>query len=555
MRAIEIDNLSFKYENRLAPALDRVNLNVSDGEFLLLAGASGSGKSTLLKCINGLIPHRYLGGYSGEVRIKDKPVAASQLLEISLIIGTVLQEAEKQLVSSSVQDDVAFGPCNLALPRAEIERRIEHSLGSMGISPLRERSIFALSGGQKQRLAIAGVLAMEPQIILFDEPLANLDSNGIRLMLEVFGELRERGKTIIVAEHRTEEVIRANPSRVVVVDKGRIVADDSDPEVLVDFADVLKTPAEYALKNRLRAGKRSFKIESLVAQKLRSSPTGAEIVASSGIVLIRVEDVSFEYSGGVRALDHVNFVIHEGERIALLGNNGAGKSTLALNLGGLLRPTEGRVLVQGADTSFMSVSEIATNVAIVFQNPFSMLFAKTVQDELSFGPKNIGVQPAAISRLIPHVAKQCTVDHLLNKSPFASSFGEKKRICVGSVLTMQPKCVILDEPTSGQDYRSYSEFMGFIRSLSEQGHTLILITHDTDLAVEYTDRTIIMNNGRVVADGATKTILADPKMLEENAIRETSLLEISRKITHGETVLSLADLLNALPDAHTAELR
>jgi len=555
LRAIEIDNLSFKYENRLAPALDRVNLNVSDGEFLLLAGASGSGKSTLLKCINGLIPHRYLGGYSGEVRIKDKPVAASQLLEISLIIGTVLQEAEKQLVSSSVQDDVAFGPCNLALPRAEIERRIEHSLGSMGISPLRERSIFALSGGQKQRLAIAGVLAMEPQIILFDEPLANLDSNGIRLMLEVFGELRERGKTIIVAEHRTEEVIRANPSRVVVVDKGRIVADDSDPEVLVDFADVLKTPAEYALKNRLRAGKRSFKIESLVAQKLRSSPTGAEIVASSGIVLIRVEDVSFEYSGGVRALDHVNFVIHEGERIALLGNNGAGKSTLALNLGGLLRPTEGRVLVQGADTSFMSVSEIATNVAIVFQNPFSMLFAKTVQDELSFGPKNIGVQPAAISRLIPHVAKQCTVDHLLNKSPFASSFGEKKRICVGSVLTMQPKCVILDEPTSGQDYRSYSEFMGFIRSLSEQGHTLILITHDTDLAVEYTDRTIIMNNGRVVADGATKTILADPKMLEENAIRETSLLEISRKITHGETVLSLADLLNALPDAHTAELR
>lgn len=554
MRAIEIDNLSFKYENRLAPALDRVSLNISDGEFLLLAGASGSGKSTLLKCINGLIPHRYLGDYSGEVRIKDKPVAASQLLEISLIIGTVLQEAEKQLVSSSVQDDVAFGPCNLALPRAEIERRIEHSLGSMGISPLRQRSIFALSGGQKQRLAIAGVLAMEPQIILFDEPLANLDSNGIRLMLEVFAELRGKGKTIIVAEHRTEEVIRANPGRVVVVDKGSIVADDSDPEVLVDFAHILKTPAEYALKNRLPAEKRSLEIESLVAQKLRPLPTRAETTAKTGMELIRVEDVSFEYSGGVRALDHVNFEIYEGERIALLGNNGAGKSTVALNLGGLLKPTEGRVLVRGTDTSLMSVSEIATNVAIVFQNPFSMLFAKTVQDELSFGPKNIGVQPAVISRLIPHVAKQCTVDHLLDKSPFASSFGEKKRICVGSVLTMQPKCVILDEPTSGQDYRSYSEFMGFIRSLSEQGHTLILITHDTDLAVEYTDRTIIMNNGRVVADGATKTILADPKMLEDNAIRETSLLEISRKITHGETVLSLAELLNALPDAHTAGL-
>jgi energy-coupling factor transport system ATP-binding protein len=527
------------------PALDHVNLNVDEREFVLLAGASGSGKTTLLKCINGLIPHRYVGEYSGHVGLRDRAVAGSTLQDLSLLVGTVLQEPDKQLVSSSVEDDVAFGPCNLALDRSEIENRVERSIASMGILHLRERSIFALSGGEKQRLAIAGVLAMNPEIVLFDEPLANLDSNGVGLMREVFAELSRDGKTIVVAEHRTEEVLRAHPGRIVVFDKGRVVADSPNPEVLIDFADVLKTPVEYVLRKHLSPADRDLPISSLFSGfSPKPEPTQKFTQERQ---LIRVDALTFEYPGGVTALEDVNLSIYEGERVAILGNNGAGKSTLALNMVGLLKPTAGRVLVSGKDTRETSISDIARSVAIVFQNPFSMLFAKTVREELAFGPKNIGLPSEELSKLIVEVAVECSIDHLLDRSPFASSYGEKKRICVGSVLTMQPRCIILDEPTAGQDYQRYSEFMTFICSLSERGRSFILITHDTDLALEYTDRAIVLKDGRVVVDGPTRKVLASAQILTENSIRETSLITLSRKLTHGKSVVPLAELVQALP--------
>jgi energy-coupling factor transporter ATP-binding protein EcfA2 len=405
----------------------------------------------------------------------------------------------------------------------------------MGISHLRERSIFALSGGEKQRLAIADVLAMQPQILLFDEPLANLDSNGVRLTQTLFHELHRSGKTIIAAEHRTEEVLRASPTRVIVIDNGRIVADSEDPTVLTDFAEVLKVPAEYIVKRWQATEKRArapYSEPKLVPPKL-------------GRELIRVENVSFEYFGGIKALSNVTLSIHEGERIALLGNNGAGKSTLALSMIGILKPTSGAVLVAGKDTKHLSTSEIARSICLVFQSPFSMLFAKTVREELGFGPKNIGLPTEQVSRIIPDTAKHCSIQHLLDKSPFASSFGEKKRICVGSVLTMEPKCVILDEPTAGQDYRSYSNFMDFIRSLSERVKAFVAITHDPDLAIEYTDRAVVLSGGRVIADGPTRKILADPAILSQGAIRETSLIQLSRELTGGRAVLSVKELLQA----------
>lgn len=528
MYEIEISHLSFTYENRTTPALSEINLTIEPREFALLAGASGSGKSTLIKCINGLIPHRYVGDYSGEVSVRGQPVPSSRFLQLSLTVGTVLQEADKQLVSSIVEDDVAFGPGNLALPRQEIEKRVKRGLESMGILPLRERSIFAISGGQKQRLAIADVLAMEPDILLFDEPLANLDSNGVHLMQSIFRTLHDAGKTILVSEHRTEEVLRAKPTRVVVIDNGHLLADSEDPMVLVKFRDILKVPAEYALAD-------TGPVAPLVgAQANRQAVSASE--------LVRVKNVSFEYSGGVRALNDISFVIHEGERVALLGNNGAGKSTLALTLVGLLKPTSGRILIGGKDTKALSTAEIARTLCLVFQSPFSMLFARTVRDELSFGPKNLGYPIEEISSIVPETAKRCSISHLLEGSPYASSFGEKKRICVGSVLTMQPKCIILDEPTAGQDYRSYSNFMNFICSLGEHVQSFVVITHDPDLAIEYTDRAIVLNDGKIIADGQTRKVLADTSILKEGAIRETSLIELSLKATQGKEVLSLAEL-------------
>ena len=269
--------------------------------------------------------------------------------------------------------------------------------------------------------------------------------------------------------------------------------------------------------------------------------------AVSASELVRIEDVSFEYSGGVRALNDVSFAIREGERVALLGNNGAGKSTLALALVGLLKPTSGRVLVEGKDTNVISTAEIARTLCIVFQSPFSMLFARTVRDELSFGPKNLGYRPEEISSIVPETAKRCSISNLLDGSPYASSFGEKKRICVGSVLTMQPKCIILDEPTAGQDYRSCSNFMNFICSLGEHVKSFVVITHDPDLAIEYTDRAIVLNDGKIIADGETRKVLADTSILQKGAIRETSLIELSLKATQGKEVLRLAELARRRP--------
>ena len=530
MREIEISSLSFTYESRTAPALNEVSLSIEPREFVLLAGASGSGKSTLIKCVNGLIPHRYVGEYSGRVSIRGQAVPDSRFLELSLTVGTVLQEADKQLVSSIIEDDVAFGPGNLALPRSEIERRVKSSLESMDILGLRERSIFAISGGQKQRLAIADVLAMEPDILLFDEPLANLDSNGVRLMQDIFRTLHERGKTIVVSEHRTEEVLRAKPTRVVVIDNGTLLADSHDPRVLIKFRNVLKVPAEYALADDAEATSPMTESQDYSLQ------------ATPGRRLIEAEDLSFEYSGGVRALSNISFEIREGERVALLGNNGAGKSTLALSLIGLLKPTSGRITIEGRDAKKIDTSEIAKTLCLVFQSPFSMLFARTVRDELSFGPKNLGASPEQIASVVPETARRCSISHLLDGSPFASSFGEKKRICVGSVLTIQPKCIILDEPTAGQDFRSYSNFMNFICSLGEHVKSFIVITHDPDLAIEYTDRAIVLNDGRIIADGPTRKVLADRSVLKEGAIRETSQIELSMKVTGGKEVLRLGEL-------------
>jgi energy-coupling factor transport system ATP-binding protein len=525
---IEIKNLTFTYENRDSPALENVNINIRKGEFVLLAGQSGSGKSTLIKCLNGLIPHRYVGTYSGEVRVSERSVAGTNLLDLGLSVGTVMQEVEKQMVSPMVEDEIAFGPSNLWLPQETIVERVNGAASSLGLQELMKRFTFALSGGQRQRLAIADILAMEPLIVLFDEPLANLDSEGIGMMQDTFSKMVGQGRTVLVAEHRTEEVLKAGPTRVIVMDQGRVVADSTSADVLVGYANVLKVPANYAILGR-------------------SAPPPEEVgpkVKEEGEALVECRDVVVEYSGGVRALDGVSLKIHRGERIALLGNNGAGKSTLALAMTGLLKPVAGSIMVGGKDSRELSVPDIARTIAVVFQSPFLMLFSKTVRDELSFGPKNIGVAKDELLRIVPESARECGIEHLLDGSPFATSFGEKKRVCVAAILTMRPECIVLDEPTAGQDYASCTRFMNFIKSI-QSAKSFIVITHDPDLAIDHTERSIVMHGGKIIADGPTKKVLADEAVLREAAIRVTSLISLSKKYTGGASVLTSEDLVRA----------
>jgi energy-coupling factor transport system ATP-binding protein len=524
---IEIKDLHFTYAGKRESALKGINLNIEEGEFVLVAGRSGSGKSTLLKCINGLIPHRYMGRYSGEVRVKGLRVAETKLSQLSQVVGTVMQEVSKQLVLPIVSDDVAFGLCNQCLSLEEVKRRVELTLARMGISHLRDRDINELSGGEKQRVAIAGVLAMDPPVILMDEPLANLDSEGVSLLQQLIRQLKGEGRTLIVAEHRVEEVLEAGVDRVVVMEQGEIVEDTRDPRALAKFVGRLKLPAE------------------MLVRSIKAEPTapGGGATTPAGRAAVEFRDVWFSYDGKPVLLG-VNLVIREGERVALLGNNGAGKSTMAKLMLGILKPTRGDVLVYGVSTTNREVYELAPIVGLVFQDPFAMLFAKTVKEEISFGPLNTGVPRDEIPSRVVEAAEICRVKHLLDHSPFASSHGEKKRICVASILSMRPKVLVLDEPTAGQDYESYTSFMEFVDELIRKDvvKTLVLITHDTDLAIEYTDRTLVLSNGKVIADGPTRRLLADPEVLRRGKIRETSLIRTGRALTGGFEVIRLREL-------------
>ncbi|MCX8181330.1 MAG: energy-coupling factor ABC transporter ATP-binding protein [Thermofilaceae archaeon] len=525
MAAIEVRDLSFTYAGKSEPALRNVNLRIEWGETVLLAGRSGSGKSTLIKAINGLIPHRYEGEYKGEVLVGGLRVSEAKLSQISRRVGTVMQEVSKQVVLPTVVDDVAFGLCNQCMDATAIEESVDRALSRLGILHLKDRDVNELSGGEKQRVAIAGILAMDPQIVLLDEPMANLDSEGVRATQELIRNLREEGRTVVIAEHRVEEVCETGVDRILVMEGGRVVQEARDPRELKEFKDVLKLPASILLSEK-------------------NAPTRTSVHdAVPGEVAVEFRSVSFSYDGRL-VLRDVDLQVREGERVALLGNNGAGKSTMAKLMLGLLKPSKGSVLIYGHDTRSREVYDIAPIVGLVFQDPFNMLFAKSVSEELAFGPINLGVPREEILVRVREAAEQCRVDHLLPFSPFASSHGEKKRICVASILTMKPRVLVLDEPTAGQDYASYTAFMGFIMNLIREGvvKTLVLITHDTDLALEYTDRTVVLADGEIVADGPTTKVLADPSVLARGRIRETSLIRMGRKISGGERVYRVREL-------------
>lgn len=528
MTIIEIKDLSFQYSGKKQYALEDINLEIEKGELILLLGRSGSGKSTLIKCINGLIPNRYEGNYNGNVFIDGIRIKGASLAKLSEIVGTLMQEVGKQLIISNVEDDVAFGPCNLGLSYEEVKNRVYNALESVKALHLKDRDINELSGGEKQRVAIAGVLAMKPKIILMDEPLANLDSEGVKLVQEQIKKLHEDGKTIIIAEHRAEEILNIGVDRIIIMDNGKILKETENEDDLLTFSNIIKVPARIFLKNKV--------------QTLKEIPFQKSVL-SIGKIAVKFENVSFSYNGKP-ALKNINLEIYEGERIALLGNNGAGKSTLSKLILGLIKPTNGKVILYGMDTREKEVYELAPYVGLVFQDPFNMLFAKIVREELSYGPKNINVPYEEINKRVEETAKSCNIEHLINYSPFASSYGEKKRICVGSILTILPKILILDEPTAGQDYFSYTSFMNFVLSLKDRVRTFILITHDTDLAIEYSDRTIILADGCIIADGPTREVLANLENLKKGKIRETSLLETGRKITNGKIALKMDEIKN-----------
>ncbi len=513
---LTIRNLNFRYRDRQEPSLKGVNLDLDAGELLLVAGASGCGKTTLIRCINGLVPRSYKGEINGEVLIRGNPTTSLSLARISQLVGTVLQDPERQILSSRVLNEVAFGLENLNLPRDEILQRTQTALSTLGISALRDRETFSLSGGEKQKVALAGVLAMRPSLLLLDEPLASLDPASAQETLALVRRLVDEGMAVMVVEHRVEDVLRFRPDRVMYITDGevRYLGPVEGLNKVVDYGEI-KMPVPMILA---RAAENPAPPELKI---LPSVPASGPDEAQKPLVCFR--EVSFEYEPGKPVLEDVTLDIRGGDVIAVLGPNGAGKTTLVKHAIGLLKPTAGQVLVNGKDTRQMSIAQIASVLGYVFQSPSHMLFAPTVREELAFGPRNLGHPEAEIEKDVQSAIRIVNLGGREADPPLSLSFGQQKRVSIASILSMRSRILVMDEPTAGQDYKNYMEFMDAILQLPNF-ESILFITHDIDLAVIYANRVLLVDDGRLVADGSPKEVLKDFDRLEASRLVPTSLL-------------------------------
>lgn len=513
-----VEDLSFRYRDRQGAAIHNISFEARAGEILLIAGASGCGKTTLIRCINGLIPRSYKGDVTGRVLVFGEDVARWKLSQISQKIGTVLQDPERQILGTKVVNEVAFGLENLSVPREEILQRVDESLQFLKIFHLRERETFTLSGGEKQKVALAGVLAMRPSILLLDEPLASLDPASAQDTLDTVRFLADQGMTVLMVEHRVEDVLRIKPDRVMFMSEGevRYLGDISGLSKVVNYSEV-KLPAEDIL------------------ERAKQDPPPAEIRILPGAAgragddaLVKFENVAFGYDADVEVLHGLNLEIRRGDVIAVLGPNGAGKTTFVKHAIGLLKPRSGRVLVNGRDTREATVAQIASTLGYVFQSPSHMLFAPTVREELSFGPKNLKHSQEQIELEVKEALQIVNLSDKEQDPPLALSFGQQKRVSIAAILAMQSRILVMDEPTAGQDYQNYMNFMNSILQMPAF-EAILFITHDVDLAVIYANRVLLVNDGQLVADGKPQDVLRDFDRLKANRLVPTSLLALNLK--------------------------
>ncbi|RPJ21304.1 MAG: ABC transporter ATP-binding protein [Chloroflexi bacterium] len=531
-----IENLSFQYRTRPEPAIEHISFELKPGELLLIAGSSGCGKTTLARCINGLIPRSYRGKREGRVILHGKDVAEMQIAAMAQTVGTLLQDPERQIVASNVYNEIAFGPENLGMPRAEIVARVEQAMKRLKIEHLRERETFNLSGGEKQKIALAGLLAMNPSILLLDEPLASLDPASAYEALDVFRSLADEGKTIILIEHRVEDAIATRPDRLLYMEAGQVkyLGSIKDLPTEINHREV-KLPAEWVVKRVKQLGEKVDKTGSA-----QSAAPGPKEGHERGEPLVVFDHVDFRYSDETPLiLQDVNLTIYRGDLVAVLGPNAAGKSTLVKHAIGLLKPTSGHVLVEGKDTRSMSVAQIARVLGYVFQSPTHMLYAPTVREELEFGPKNLEFKKEVMQQAVRESVSTVNLNGLEEYPPLGLSFGQQKRTTIAAVLAMQSKIMIMDEPTAGQDYANYTHFMDAMCRPSADGSkslvaanfaATLFITHDLDLAVTYANRVILVGDKHIVADGAPEEVLKDFDLLTRYRVRPTSLLRLNLEL-------------------------
>ena len=541
-------NLCYIYSGQDEPALRNINLEIEEGDFVIVAGPTGCGKSTLALCLTGLIPQVLGGKMSGKVVVDDKDTRDYEVFQLAQSVGLVFQNAENQLCSLSVEDEAAFGPENLGVSRKEIEKRVNFALESTSLADLKQRYTFSLSGGQKHRTVIAATLSMLPKVLVLDEPFSELDPVGCREVLETLRELNEKQRiTIILIEHKLEQAL-GFAKNVILLKEGEIVASGKPSEVFKDSTIEkrlgLRVPVtlkfSYELIKKGWLAKPSLSIDDLENSllKIRSlhffpknnpgSVLRNKNNFSSENPLIRTEGLCYSYSDGTVALRDINFEVFPGDFLAILGGNGAGKTTLAYQISGQLKPTKGKVYIDGKDSKKSHIADLAGTVGYTFQNPDCQLFCKTVKDEVAFGPKQLGLTPEETDSRVDDLLRLMHAEQLQDRDPHTLSRGQKIGIAIASVLSMRPKVLILDEPTLGQDFARIKSLAAILRSMNQQGLAVVVITHDINVAAEYACRVILMDQGKIVADGDPHSILSDEDLLMSANLEVPTAVHLSR---------------------------
>jgi energy-coupling factor transport system ATP-binding protein len=524
---IEFRGVSFRYAGAQKDALQGINLTIQPGEIVLVTGPAGSGKTTFCSCINGLVPHYHEGELTGQVIVRSYDTRRARIGGLASLVGMVFQDPDSQLVTSSVVDEVAFGPENLGVPRAEINRRVTEALSATRLTGFEEREPHNLSGGEQQACAIAATYAMQPDIYVMDEPLANLDPEGRLQVLQVLIDVAKlRQKTLIIVEHSLEEVLPF-VDRVIVMEAGRIVRDGTRDEVLAggDLPRVFTRPAIVRLADTFGLDLKTFSAEKFYADLNARNPLGmieaaaapAPVVRTSSTALIEFRNVHFAYKGQP-ALRGVNLTIYERELVAILGRNGSGKTTLARHIIGLLHPAQGSVIVGGRDVARTPTHELTQQIGFCFQNPNHQIVSFKVRDEMTFGLKAHNIDPGEFEGRIQHALELVDLLDVIEAEIFDLGKGQKQRLALASVLTLNPQILVIDEPTTGQDPQMTREIFDIIKHLNDLGTTVLMITHRVDYAASYAQRAIVMNRGEVAFDGPVLDLVADVDRMRANAL-------------------------------------
>lgn len=540
---IEFENFSFQYRVQSSPTLKNINLTIYEGEKVLIVGPSGSGKSTIAHCINGLIPNIYKGTATGTFKIKGQDALKQNIFERSNYVGTVLQNPDDQFIGLTVGEDIAFKLENLVTPQQEMIETVNQVAQLVDIDSHLTYSPHELSGGQKQRVTLAGVMVDEIDILLFDEPLASLDpAAGLHTMTLIDDIHQQTGKTIVIIEHRLEDVLYKKVDRIVVVNQGEIIADVTPNQLLastlLEEVGIREPLYVTALKYAGCQITEDMNPQSLEEMNLTSciEPVMTWFNESQGLtpyenqeVALEFKDVTFGYQVNQPILKNMSFKIHQGEMVSIVGKNGAGKSTISKLISGFYKPTSGSIEFRGLDLAIHTIKERAEKIGLVMQNPNQMISKTMIFDEVAFGLRVRGIEEEEVTRRVHETLKICGLYPFRNWPISALSFGQKKRVTIAAILVLNPEILILDEPTAGQDLKHYTEIMEFLKVLNERGITILMITHDMHLMLEYTTRALVITNGEVIGDDSTWNVLTNHELIEKAHLKKTSLYDLANK--------------------------